>query len=996
MKKLCALAVAAALPSTSFAQVKAVVPVNSFRAPVNAVLTGMPDALTLPAAQLSAPSLTPIISPIQAAVPSVISPLTANPMKNSPKPSFAAKPSLEALASGLEGKAGSAPHADALGKTFDAALPSKGCAACAGDEVPAGAPSAKVPLSSGRLTKDVQPKKYSLRLALEPETASFTGKVKVALSAKRPTRQLVLNSLDLSYQSVVVNGIRLNPSQIFVDNKAETVTLLLDEPVSGKVVLEAEYSGKMNELMRGQYKSRGKNGDKAEAWTFTHLEPTHARRVLPSFDEPSFKAPFSLTLDVPEGLTPISNMPSISDVKAGGRRVVEFAETPKMSSYLLAVFAARLVPKTRVVAGTKLTVWAAPDQIAQADFALDAGEKALKYLNKYFGIKYMLPKLDMVAAPDFASGAMENWGAILYRDTSLLIDPKLSSDSAKRRVAEVVSHEIVHQWFGNLVTMEWWNDLWLNEAFATWVAYKVVDSWKPDWKVWDEFDQSKRSPLSIDALPGTRAVRSQASTPAEIQAMFDPMSYQKGGALLRMIENYVGEAAFRKGIQAYMKRFAYKNAEASDLARELERASGKPVKKMMDGWLKQGGVPMISVKAEGKTLSLSQSRFSAFGLKSNDTWSVPMVVRYKLKGEKSVRTQAVLLDKPTARVELKGRGDIEWVYPNASELGYYRFDLSAPLLQTILARRSELSAVERAGLLNNLWARVRAGTLPVSTFLESLSSFRDDESRLVVEDAFAYLKAIKQELATSESDKAALSELAASFFAPRLKKLGWDKKKGEDQEITLTRPTVLNALALLAPASLDQKQVTARLEKYLADPSSLDASVAPVVLTAAARRNEPALFEAFRARLAAPKTPEQKSLMLRALAEFSSPELLDRYLGMTLSDEIRAQDAWMPYVWLLSNPATRERAWAFVKSNWPALSGKLGPRGGTRVVGAAGGLVSAAWKEEVASFFRAPGNEIEMARKTLDQTLESIDLGVRFKDGQSPSFTEWSAAKLRK
>jgi len=910
-------------------------------------------------------------------------------MKNEPKP-VAAKPALDALTAGLAKTPAAA--ADTLNLHFDAAK-GHSCAACAGDEVPSGAPSASAPLppsSSGRLTKTVSPRSYDLRLRLDPENAAFTGRVKISLESKVPAKQLVLHALDLSLTSVIVAGRRLDPSRIVVDAKAETVTLLLDAPLKGRAEVEIEYSGKMNELMRGLYKSRGKNGGKDESWSFTHLEPTHARRVLPCFDEPAFKASFKLTLDVPAGLTPLSNMPPVSDAILDGRRVVSFQETPKMSSYLLAVFAARLEARTRKVGKTVLTVWAAPDQIAQADFALDAGENALKYLNSYFGLPYMLPKLDMVAAPDFASGAMENWGAILYRDTSLLIDPKLSSDAAKRRVAEVVSHEIVHQWFGNLVTMGWWNDLWLNEAFATWLAYKVVDSWKPAWKVWDEFDQGKRSPLSIDALPGTRPVRSDAATPAEIQAQFDPMSYQKGGALLRMIEAYVGEPAFRKGVQGYMRRFAYKNAEAKDLAKELERASGKPVRKMMDKWLSQGGVPVISVSAKRKTLTLTQSRFSAFGLKADTMWSIPVVVRYRLKGERKTRTASVLMETATKSVTLPGAGELLWVYPNANETGYYRFALDSRLLTAALSQRNQLTPVERAGLLNNLWAQVRAGNLPVSSFLDHLAAFRGDESRLIIEDAFGYLKTIRQELSESDAERDALAVFATDFFGPLEKRLGWDKKKGESQETTLTRPTVLNALALLAPKALDQDQVSARLEKYLADPSSVDSSLSAVILTAAARRNDPALFAEFRSRLAAPKTPEQKSLMLRALAEFSEPALLDRYLAMTVSDEIRAQDAWMPYAWLLSNPATRERAWAFVKANWKALSAKVGPRGGTRVIGAAGGLVSSQWKGEVESFFRAPDNEIEMARKTLDQTLESIGLGLRFKEGQTSSFAEWS------
>jgi puromycin-sensitive aminopeptidase len=717
-------------------------------------------------------------------------------------------------------------------------------------------------------------------------------------------------------------------------------------------------------------------------------------------------------------------MPAQAETRANGRKVVTFAESPRMSSYLLAVYAARLVPKSRKVGKTVITVWAAADQIAQADFALDAAENALKSLNRYFALPYQLPKLDLVAAPDFASGAMENWGAILFRDSSLLIDAKLSSEAAKRRVAEVVTHEIVHQWFGNLVTMKWWNDLWLNEAFATWLAAKIVDQWKPEWRVWDDFDAGKRSPLAIDALPGTRPVRSNAATPAEIQAMFDPITYQKGGALLRMLETYVGERAFRSAVRAYIRRYQYGNAEAGDLGRELQRASGKPVKRMMDGWLKQAGAPLVSATAGGpggRTLTLSQSRFTAGAPADATLWSVPVAVRYRLKGETKTRVARVVLSGASQTLRLPGRGELLWAYPNADETGYYRLALSPDLLKAALAHKSDLTPSERAGLLNHLWAGVRAGTVPAGRFLDALAVFKGDPSRLVIEDAAGYLKTLSQQLAPDAASREKLREavarlggeqdelsaelrrqlgrddahpdavagFAADFFAPALARLGWDKKKGEPADAGLARTAALNALALLAPKSVPASEIDSRLAKYLQDPASIDAALAPVVLVAAARRNDPALFAAFRARLAAPKTPEQKGLMLRALAEFSAPDLLDQYLGMTLSNEIRPQDAWMPYMYLLANPATQARSWEFVKAHWKELVAKVGPRGGTRVVSAAGGLISPEWRKEVETFFRDPANEIEMARATLAQALDAIDLGLRFRQSQAGSFQEW-------
>ena len=782
-------------------------------------------------------------SPLSA--PSLGPSLIAAPLAPAPVAAAADAPqaALEALSGKLEA-AHDAPRA-ALDAQFDALLPHEAadfsvpCAGCnpgaSISDMPAGASLRPAPPAppSGRLPRGVKPKRYDLRLTLEPEAGTFKGKVKVSVAVGAPTDRVVLNSLDLVFSRVLVNGRPLDASKVVVDAKAETVTLLLDAPLKkGAAVIEAEYSGKMNELMRGLFKARGRNEGKEESWAFTHLEPTHARRVLPSFDEPDFKATFRLTLDVPAGLQPLSNMPALSDVTKNGRRVVTFAETEKMSSYLLAVFAARLAPKSRKVGKTVVTVWAPPEQLKQADFALDAAVRALGFLNKWFAYPYMLPKLDLVVSPDFASGAMENWGAILFRDASFLIDPKLSSDAAKRRVAEVVSHEVVHQWFGNLVTMGWWNDLWLNEAFATWVAYKVVHSWKPGWKVWEDFGQGKRSPLAIDALPGTRAVRSQASTPAEIQAMFDPMSYEKGGALLRMIEDYVGEKVFLKGVRAYMKRYAYKNAESAHFWREIETASGKPIRALAEAWLERPGVPVVEMGMTNpwsRTLNFEQKRFSAFGHQDATRWPIPLTIRYRLKGEKKARVHRMLLDpaESGAFVKLPGKGDLLWAYPNAGELGYYRLSFGHAALNSLLNYKGELTPVERSGLLNHLWAQTRAGVMPVDEFMAALAAFKGDGPRLILEDAAGYLKTLRMELASNDEQKARLSAFAADFFAPAYARLGWDKKPRESADATLTRPTVLNILALLAPAAVESG-VTPRLEAYLSDPSQLDASLQAV------------------------------------------------------------------------------------------------------------------------------------------------------------------------
>jgi puromycin-sensitive aminopeptidase len=1010
------LAAAACLPASGWAQnrgTRAPLTMPSLPAAMpltSPVLPGVTGTAALPAA-LPAAALPGAAA--AAAVPALPSAAWAPSAPSAPVPSapgisangrdVAAEPALRSMAAGV-----SKPHADApaaLAAGFDGSGKAHECAACAAAEngiqggssaAPPAQPPAAPPV--GRLPETIKPKRYDLRLSLEPEAGTFRGKARVEAAVSKPVDRVVLHALDLAFTEVRVNGKAVDPARVVVDAKSETVTILLDAPLKkGAAVFDFAYEGKMSELMRGLFRATGSHQGKPEAWTFTHLEPTHARRVLPSFDEPSFKARFKLTIDAPEHLVPISNMPVAERTVENGRVVASFDESPKMSSYLLAVFAARLQPRSRKVGKTLVTVWAPAEQIDQVDFALESAARALKALEKYFGMPYQLPKLDLVVSPEFASGAMENWGAILFRDVNVLVDPTLTSDLAKRRVAEVVSHEIAHQWFGNLVTMKWWNDLWLNEAFATWVAAKVVDSYTPEWKTWDDFDAGKRAPMSIDALPGTNPVRSDAQNPAQIQALFDGITYQKGGALLRMLEDWIGERDFRRGLQAYMKRYAYKNAEANDLWREIERVSGKPVRRVAGAWLSQAGVPLVTVEPgeDSRTLRLSQRRFSAMGEAPDTLWPIPVAVRYRLAGEKKTRVVRVLLDGRSAEVRLPGpRGAaLLWAYPNAEETGYYRLRVEGPLLKALADHRAELSAIERAGLLNNMWARVRAGTLPVDQFLDALARFGDGRSRLVLEDAAGYLKALRNELASSDEERAALASFARRFFAPHAKRLGWAPRRGEDDDAAMGRPAVLSALALHGAGASFAAELAPRLKSYLADPASVDPAVAPVVLAAAARRNEPELFARFRALLAEPRTPEQRDVMLKALSEFTAPELVDRYLAMTLSPEIRQQDAWKPYVWLLGNPLTRERAWAFTKAHWGELLAKVGPRGATRVVGAAAGLVSHDARADVESFFRSPAHEVEMARKTLDQALSAIDLGLAFQQAQRRSFARWAASQ---
>ncbi|MBI3553113.1 MAG: M1 family metallopeptidase [Elusimicrobia bacterium] len=849
-------------------------------------------------------------------------------------------------------------------------------------------------LQGGRLPRTVVPKSYEVRLKVDPEAGGFSGRVKIAVEAAKPSKQIILHSLGHAIQEISVNGKPVPVTSAVIDPASETLTITLSEELkAGPASLEIGYSGQYNKQMRGLYESKAKFEGKEEKYAFTHLEPTNARRVFPAFDEPDFKAEFSLTVEAPAQLTVLSNMPAASRKVEEGWQTVTFGKTPKMSTYLFALAAARLVPLSKTVDGTKITVWTMPQDAGQAGFALEVAENALKRLNKYFGIRYQLPKMDLVAVPDFAAGAMENWGAIFFRDSALLVDPKLSSTKARRRVAEVVTHEIVHQWFGNLVTMRWWNDLWLNEAFATWMAYKIVQDWKPQWNEWIEFEQRKREPLAIDALRSTRAISAGVSSTSEIQAQFDPLTYSKGGALLRMIEGYLTADKFRKGIRAYMRRFQYGNTQAKDLWRELEKASGQPVMQMAEDWLGKPGYPVVTVEAltkDNRKLKLSQRRFSAEGSAGAATnWTIPLVINYRLKGSDKVRTYRTILRSGDKTISLPGKGAALWVYPNDDETGFYRVKPGGRLLAAVRrAAESDLEPLERMGLLNHLWAQAKSGDLSITALLETVAAMRKDESRVVLEEVSAYLKLISENLLSSPEDKAAISRMARGLLGPHWAKAGWDAAPDEDDEPRLARTALLSALGVVAPDRELETGLKERVQAYLANPAKLDPPLVSPVLNLGARLGQ-ARFEDYRERLAKSVTPEQRDSLLQGLTQFRDADSARLLLAMTLTDEIRGQDAWKPFGALFANTAVQAQAWTFVRANWKALREKLGPRGAERVIAATAGLQSRERLQEIRAFFNDPANTVESAKRTLDQTLEAIELGVRFKETQGPALSAW-------
>jgi puromycin-sensitive aminopeptidase len=854
-------------------------------------------------------------------------------------------------------------------------------------------------LAAGRLPATVRPEHYDLQLTVRPDEGRFSGRVRITARLAESTRELILHAQDLEIKEARVesDGAVL-PAVIRVDPTVTTLALSLAQPISpGRAVIDLSFAGALNRQMKGLYQARATVNGVEERYAFTQFEPTDARRCFPCFDEPGFKATFRVEATAPAHLALLSNMPVVSETADGAMKTVRFADTPIMSTYLLALAVGRLAPRTRRVAETQVAVWALPDDLRLSDFALDVTAATLPLLNNYFALPYPYPKLDLIAVPDFAMGAMENWGAIFFRDSRLLVDAARASTATQRVVANVIVHEIVHQWFGNLVTMAWWDDLWLNEAFATWLACKIVDRWRPEWRSWDEFQLEKQVPLALDALDSSRPIVTDVGFSAEIEAMFDPLTYEKGAAVLRMIEHFVGEDAFRDGIRAYMAQHQFGSTTAADLWRALETASGQPVATLAAGWLTQAGYPVVTARAvseDRRTIQITQRSWSAHGASTRapKTWWVPVVLRYE--DASGVRSHRVLLGTPDATVALPGSGPVRWVYANAGEAGFYRAD-SDPVAREALcaAAVSALTPAERLGLLNHVWAFAQAGEVSIDVFMNTVIALTDDRTRVVVEAAVGYFETLMDHLVRTE-DRPLLARVATAFVRPLWEWLGWDARAGEDDEPRLTRSAVLWITAGIARDPARLAEVEGRLTRYLADPTTLDPTLATVLVRLGARIGDDTRFADYRDRFIRSATPEERDRYLLALADFPGLDLAGGLLSLTLTDAVRGQDVWKPFRPLLARPDAQAETWRFMTTHWPTLRAKAGPVGATRIIQATRALWRDEWHAEIAAFFTHPANRVESAAKVLDQTLEFLRLGVAFKTAQTEPLAQWLRSRV--
>ena len=854
-----------------------------------------------------------------------------------------------------------------------------------------------VPLwpTAERLPILVQPSHYDLAFDVDLVRARFEGTESINVRVDEPTASIVLHAADLTiHEAFVRTGASEQKATVRLDKDAETATLTVPRRLAaGAAEIRIRFSGTLNNELRGFYLSQA-NG---RNYAITQFESTDARRAFPCFDEPSLKATFALKLTLDQGDTAISNGRVVSDTPGPGnaRHTLTFATSPKMSTYLVAMAVGDFQCLEGSSENIPIRVCATPDKKELGHIALDWTRQLLTFFNNYYSIDYPFGKLDMVAVPDFAAGAMENTAAIFYREADLLADSATASVLTRKNIASILAHEMAHQWFGNIVTMRWWDDLWLNEGFATWMANRPLDALMPDWNVAvDEVDET-RTALNLDALATTRAIHSNVETPAQIEESFDAIAYEKGAAVLRMVEGYVGPELFKQAINAYLEKFAYGNATSENFWSVIASVSGKPVDRILPTFVNQPGAPVVDVSLacrDGRTeLSLRQNRFSletpTATTRGQDAWQIPLCI--KTPGQSAAACQ--VFAAPTATIAAGNRCE-PWVFVNAGARGYFRTAYSPEMLRALAPSiESSLTAPERSSLADDEWALVRAGRHNVADFMTLASGFRNEHIAAVLSQITSRLEYIHDYLA-SDNERPRLAAWVRGLLTPLSKELGVATTPGDPDSRRALRAVVINALGTFGADPAIAANARSMLDRALANPgvaaAQLDASTANAIVRVAARHGDRALFDALLAASARAASPDEHYRYLYALTAFEDPELSQRALEYSLSPDLRRQDTSLYVARFLSNPAVSARAWTFVKQHWSELQPKMTMAfGETRVVEATGSFCTAQARDDVRQFFA--GNKVSTAARTIRQTIERIDNCIAFRDRQTPALAQW-------
>ncbi len=800
------------------------------------------------------------------------------------------------------------------------------------------------------------------------------------------TSEIVVNTKELAVTEGslrAADGRTIAIEKVVVDEEAERVALDLAEAAEpGSWTLHLAFDGPLNDRMVGFYRSVFEDEGGEHAIATTHFEATDARRAFPCWDEPDLKAVFGVTLVVAPGLTALSNGPEIDrETLPDGRVRVRFADTMPMSTYLVCFVVGPLAITTPSDArGVPVRVVCRPGREHLAGFAQDVAVFALDWFADYYGIPYPDAKLDNVAIPDFAQGAMENLGCVTYRETLLLLDPEHATQVDKLDIAETVAHELAHMWFGDLVTMRWWNGIWLNEAFATFMAYLCVDAMHPDWRVFDAFTRIRANAFEVDALATSRPIEYPVHSPDDASGMFDTLTYTKGGAVLRMLERWLGPERFRDGIRRYLREHAHGNTETHDLWDALEQETGEPVRRVMDAWIFRPGYPFIAVSRDGDTLRFSQHRFLPSDPHDETTWPVPLVVRQVTDGNE--RIDRVLVEADGLELPLAAPDAL--VVANAGGSSFVRITYDDDLRTRLIAGAgADLTAVERQCLVDDAWAAVVAGTAQATSFVDLVEGFREEDDLSVWQAMLTGLSWCERFL--EGPARARFRDTARALLRPALDRLGWEVRDEDTDLDRELRGELVRALGILAHDPEAQAQAR-EVEAEARAGGGADAAVVAAAIDVVAFAGNAEDYETYRRHVAEAATPQEELRYLIALARFRDAALMERTLDSTLTDEVRRQDA--PY--LLARATVHRdlgpEAWTFIEQHWEELLVRFSP---SNIIGMVSGirfLTEPGVVEAVQGFFEQ--HDIPQNHLQLQQVLERQRVYAALRGRVAPELAE--------
>ncbi len=791
------------------------------------------------------------------------------------------------------------------------------------------APASEKPFSfketPGKLPKEVVPTDYSVRILPDIDKLTFAGAETVKLNVRSQVCQLVLNALELKIEGATIDGKELPAAAIKTDNKEELLTLALpSELAAGEHTLTLRFAGKINQQGQGlfyiHYQEQGSGARKTMLGT--QFEATDARRFFPCWDEPVFRARFRLTAVVPENWLAVSNMPIESEKKIANVKEVRFAATPPMSSYLNVFVAGELDCIESRSGPTQLRVIATRGKAEMGRYALEATAQILQYYNSYFGVAYPLPKLDQIALPGGFGGAMENWGGITYYESKLLFDPKSSSAETKQDIYEVLAHEMAHQWFGDLVTMAWWDNLWLNEGFASWMGSKCTAHFNPQWEVWLRRELprdpsrrvgiAKEAAMEGDARSTAHPIQQPVATEAEANSAFDDITYKKGQSFLRMLESFLGEDVFREGIRRYMAAHMYSNTTTADLWDALSEASGKAVGEIAIGWTEQPGFPVVKVKREqAGNISFTQERFTVnFTNAPALGWKIPL-------------TYAVVGETP-ARLLMSGKSNAIYHVPhdralklNVNGAGNYRVEYDRPSWKLLLGALKNLGVEDRVNLLSDAWALVEANRAQITLYFELVEKL-PASTELAERDQIIHVLDFINRLLRGSSEQEKFQRYARLLLRPTFDAVGWEAKPDEQPATASLRASLITALGNLN----DPKIVAScreRFQAYIANPESLAPDLRPAVFSVVGRHADETTWIELRQLGLKTTSIEEKQNYYDALATAMHPKLAKKALPIALTDELPTSRA----IFLVSKVAREsghpDIAWDFARANMKAL-----------------------------------------------------------------------------